>query len=187
MEARTPSQKCLQTWHVERHDNPWAGLTGDAAAEEATFTVRKQASKPDAPNMLKQPGKVPAGDFVLYRSEKGHAVFVNPAYFSDLNRVDVTARSLRNEGKIGKVTAKALKLWSPTEILGLLIELQIVITYAHIEADICLMRAEEKDGTFRAELSGEHVYYTNSRNVSKFQFVLELNKRTGELQVKSVD
>lgn len=176
-------KNCLATWHIERHANPWSGLTGDAAAEEATFTVRTQSTKSDAPNVLKQPAVVQAGDFILYRAEKGRAVFVNPAYFGELNRVEVTGRALRNDGKIGKATAKALRQWSPIEILGLLIELQVIITYAHIESNICLVRAEENDGIFKAELSGEHVYYTNSRNVSKFSFVFELNRRTGEMRV----
>jgi len=183
MEAKSPQTNCLATWHIERRANPWSGLTGDAAAEEATFTVRTQSTKPDAPNVLKQPAVVQAGDFVLHRAEKGRAVFVNPAYFGELNRVEVTGRALRNDGKIGKATAKALRQWSPIEILGLLIELQVIITYAHIESNICLVRAEENDGIFKAELSGEHVYYTNSRNVSKFSFVFELNRKTGEMRV----
>lgn len=137
MEAKTPPKKCLQTWHVQRHDNRWAGLTGDAAAEEATYTVRTLPENSGAPNLIQQPGSAPAGNFILYRAEKGHAVFVNPAYFGELHRVDVTGRALRNEGKIGKATAKALKQWSPIEILGLLIELQVIITYAHIEANVC--------------------------------------------------
>lgn len=47
-----------------------------------------------------------------------------------------------------------------------------------------LVSAAEKDGTFKAELSGEHVYYTNSRNISAFRFDFELNKKTGVMQVK---
>ncbi len=184
MEAKTPPQKCLQTWHVERHSNPWSGLTGDATAEEATHIVRTLTTKPGAPNIIQQPASLSAGDFILYRAEKDRAVFVNPIYFSELNRVDVTGRALHNDGKIGKATAKALRQWSPIEILGLLIELQVIITYAHIESNICLLRAEERGDVFKAELSGEHVYFTSRRNVSRFRFFFELDKKTGEMQVQ---
>jgi len=175
---------CLKTWHIERHSNPWNGLTGDAAAEEATFTVRAVRQRPTAPNMLAQPGGIAANDFFLYRSEKDRAVVVNARYFGGLTRQDVTGRPLRNGGVIGVATPAALKRWQPTELLGLLLEQQIILTYAHIEATVCLVNVTETEGVYRAELTGEHVYYTNERNVSGLDFRFEINLRTGTMAVQ---
>ena len=175
---------CLKTWHIERHNNPWNGLTGDAATEEASFTVRAVKQRPAAPNMLAQPGGIAANDFFLYRSEKDRAVVVNARYFGDLTRQDVTGRPLRKGGVIGVATPAALKRWQPAELLGLLLEQQIILTYAHIEATVCLVSATENNGIYRAELTGEHVYYTNERNVSGFNFQFELDRSTSEVRVK---
>lgn len=175
---------CFKTWHIQRHSNPWNGLTGDAAAEEATFTVRAVKQRPAAPNMLAQPGGIAANDFFLYRSEKDRAVVVNARYFGDLTRQDVTGRPLRKGGVIGVATPAALKRWQPAELLGLLLEQQIILTYAHIEATVCLVDASETDGVYRAELTGEHVYYTNERNVSGLDFRFEINLRTGTVAVQ---
>ena len=175
---------CLKTWHIERHSNPWNGLTGDAAAEEATFTVRAVRQRPTAPNMLAQPGGIAANDFFLYRSEKDRAVVVNARYFGDLTRQDVTGKPLRKGGVIGVATPATLKRWQPAELLGLLLEQQIILTYAHIEATVCLVDASETDGVYRAELTGEHVYYTNERNVSGLDFRFEINLRTGTMAVQ---
>lgn len=174
---------CLKTWHIERHNNPWNGLTGDAAAEEATFTVRAVKQRPAAANTLTQPNGIGANDFFLYRSEKDRAVVVNARYFGDLKRQDVTGRPLRNGGVIGTATKIALNSFKPETTLGLLLELQIIITYAHIESTVCLVQDSEKDGIYQAQLTGEHVYFTNERNVSAFSFRFELNRRTGEMRI----
>jgi hypothetical protein len=175
---------CLRTWHIERHRNPWNGLTGDAAAEEATFTVRAVQTPPAGVNQLVQPAGLDANDFVLFRSDKMSAVVVNARYFSDLTRQDVTGRPLRHGGVIGYAKPAALKRWQAADLLGLLLEQQIILTYAHIEATVCLVTATEKDGVYRAEVTGEHVYFTNHRNVSKFSFQFEREKRTGELRIR---
>lgn len=175
--------ECKRTWHFERHNNPWNGLTSDAAAEEATYTVQAR-KKPTGSNRISQPQAVPSGDFVLFRAEKDKAVVVNARYFGNLTRQNVTGRPLRNNGVIGTATKTALSLFKPEEILGLLLDLQIIITYAHMESTVCLIQSSEKDEVYEAQLTGEHVYFTNARNVSTFSFRFELNRRTGQMRVE---
>jgi hypothetical protein len=181
---RMNTATCLKIWHIERHSNPWSGLTSDAAAEEATFTVRAVETRPAGVNRLSQPAGLDTNDFVLFRSDKSKAVVVNAHYFSDLTRQDVTGRPLRNGGLIGVAKPAALKRWQGAELLGLLLEQQIILTYAHIEATVCLVAATEKDGIYRAELTGEHVYFTNGRNVSGYKFTFELNAKSGEISLR---
>jgi hypothetical protein len=177
---------CLRTWHIERHTSPWKGLTGDAATEEATFTVRAVETPPAGVNQLAQPAGLDANDFVLFRSDKLSAVVVNARYFSDLTRQDVTGRPLRHGGVIGYAKPAALKRWQAADLLGLLLEQQIILTYAHLEATVCLVAATEKDGVYEAELTGEHIYYTSRRSVSSFRFRFVLERRTGKLRVESL-
>jgi len=184
--TRMKETSCLKTWHIERHANPWNGLTNDAAAEEATYTVRAVEKPPAGVNRLSQPAGIDANDFVLFRSEKSEAVVVNARYFSDLTRQDVTGRPLRHGGVLGVAKPAALKKWRGAELLGLLLEQQIILTYAHIGATVCLVSAAETDGVYQAELAGEHVYYTNKRNVSDFGFKFELNLSNGEMKVQPI-
>ncbi|AFM12352.1 hypothetical protein Turpa_1704 [Turneriella parva DSM 21527] len=181
---RMTTNSCLKTWHIERHTSPWSGLTGDAAAEEATFTVRAVRQRPADPNLIAQPSGIAANDFLLFRSEKTRAVVVNAQYFSDLTRQDATGKPLRNGGFIGAATPAALKRWQGAELLGLLLEQQIILTYAHLESKVCLVSATEEGGVYRAELTGEHVYYTNARNVSGFRFLFEADSQTGKMRVR---
>lgn len=183
---RMNTATCIKTWHIERHNNPWSGLTNDAAAEEATYTVRAVTDRPAGKNRLTQPPGIDANDFVLFRVDESKAVVVNARYFTDLTRQDVTGRPLRSGGLIGAAKPAALARWRPAELMGLLLEQQIILTYAHIEADVCLTRESSQNGLYSAIVTGDHTYYTNSRNVSSFKFEFSLNEQTGAMQVKAV-
>lgn len=182
---RMNTATCTKTWHIERHNNPWSGLTNDAATEEATYTVRAVTERPAGKNRLTQPPGIDANDFLLFRSGESNAVVVNARYFSNLTRQDVTGRPLRSGGLIGAAKPAALKRWQAAELLGLLLKQQIILTYAHIEADICLTGEQTQHALYSATLTGEHTYYTNSRNVSSFGFEFTLNEKTGEMRVKA--
>lgn len=175
---------CLESWHIERHDNPWSGLTSTAEAEARTFSIRSVAATGIAKNTIKRlAGIVPANEFILLRGPADSEVTVNAKYFGDLKRRDATRGTFTHDGLIGTATPYTLKIFKPRQILALLLQYQIILTYAHIEADICLIREQTQNGLYSASLTGEHTYYTNSRNVSSFGFEFTLNEKTGEMRV----
>lgn len=173
---------CLKTWHIERHDSPWAGIT----SAEALYTIRAVKKRPAGKNRIVQPAGLATGDFVLFRSERSDAVVVNARYFSDLARQDATGKALRDGGVLGFATPAALQLWSGQALLDFLLTQQVILTYVHIEAKICLLREKEEGNVYQAELSGEHAYYTSRRNVEQFAFLFELDKTTGKMRVMNI-
>jgi hypothetical protein len=175
---------CIESWHVERDDNPWSGLTSTAEAETRTYRVRSTAVKSDEKNLIKPiKGLVPANEIILLRAPDSVEVTVNKKYFGDLTRQDATRAAFTQGGLIGTATPHSLKIFTPRQILALLLQYQVILTYAHIEADICLTREQTQNGLYSAALTGEHTYYTNSRNVSSFGFEFTLNEKTGEMRV----
>jgi len=187
MKTKSPEEKptCIESWHVERHDNPWSGLTSTAEAEARTYRIRSVVMKGEEKNLIKPlAGIVPASDYILLRTPNAVEVTVNKKYFGDLSRQDATRGSFTQGGLIGTATPHTLNVFRPRQILALLLQYQIILTYAHIEADICLVRDQTQNGLYSASLTGEHTYYTNSRNVSSFNFEFTLNEKTGEMRVR---
>lgn len=175
---------CIESWHVERHDNPWSGLTSTAEAEARANHIRSLAVKVGEKNLIRPiAGLAPTNEIILLRAPDAIEVAVNKKYFSDLTRQDVTRGLFRQAGLIGTATPLALKAFTPRQILTLLLQYQIIMTYAHIEADLCLISEQAQNGQYSATLTGEHTYYTNSRNVSSFAFDFTLNDKTGEMRV----
>ena len=128
-------------------------------------------------------GLVPANEIILLRAPDSVEVTVNKKYFGDLTRQDATRGAFTQGGLIGNATPHSLKIFTSRQILALLLQYQVILTYAHIEADICLIREQTQNGLYSAALTGEHTYYTNSRNVSSFGFEFTLNEKTGEMRV----
>ncbi len=175
---------CIESWHVERDDNPWSGLTSTAEAEARTYRVRSAAVNGDEKNLIKAiEALVPANEIILLRTPNAVEVTINKKYFGDLTRQDATRGTFTEGGLIGTATPHTLKIFTPRQILALLLQYQVILTYAHIEADICLIREQTQNGLYSAALTGEHTFYTNSRNVSSFGFEFVLNEKTGEMRV----
>jgi hypothetical protein len=175
---------CIESWHVERDDNPWSGLTSTAEAEVRTYRVRSAALNGAEKNLIKAiEGLVPANEIILLRAPDSVEVTVNKKYFGDLTRQDATRGAFTQGGLIGNATPHSLKIFTSRQILALLLQYQVILTYAHIEADICLIREQTQNGLYSAALTGEHTFYTNSRNVSSFGFEFVLNEKTGEMRV----
>ncbi|PRP92831.1 hypothetical protein ENSA5_47440 [Enhygromyxa salina] len=69
-------------------------------------------------------------------------------------------------GLLGKIGGR--------ELARFMIEAGVIQTYWHIGASLCLRGESETAGTYRAEFSGEHEYFTNEKNRGGFGFVFEL-------------
>jgi len=59
-------------------------------------------------------------------------------------------------------------------LVRVLMEAGIIRTYAHIESKVVLEREVLGDGTWEGWYSGEHVYFTNSRNTGTYRIVMRV-------------
>lgn len=95
---------------------------------------------------------------------------------------DVTGTA--NE-KIGAVTQALMDEWGGRKIATFLLESQIVNTYWHIGSELCLYNETNEGMWYEAYFKGTHTYYTNEANSDPLDFVVRIDKRTGEVFIES--
>jgi hypothetical protein len=180
--------KCLQTWQFDHANYPWHGMTDNAAAEEKTYFVRA-ASKDNSPanSILPVKGILKSNDYVLMRVGDTPEVTVNAKYFSDLMRVDATRSDAHMRHSIGRITPAGLNAFAPRQLLTLLMHYHIIQTLIHTDSEVCLVKEQATDGIWRAEIIGEHHFYTNEKNTAGFRFIFLLNQKTGEMSIEGRD
>lgn len=187
MEAKTPESvrvqpKCLATWQVDRGENPWWGLTSSAEAETRANTVAATRIGNRQANEIRiLPGLEKWGE-VLLRSPKGTSVQVNSQWFGNLTRYDVT-RELAKRADVGIATPFTLSRFSPAEIAEVLVRYQLLRTYVHLEATVCLENVTRRGDTTDLQISGSHIYYTSKKHKQGFAFVLRINHESGMINV----
>ena len=179
---------CIKTWHIERHSNPWKGLTNSAADEERSELIHTTTNGATAQNLIKPIAEMRGSDgYIFMRLPADKSVTVNAKWFSDLVRQDATGRPLINSGKIGSATATALKRFQPVELLSLLLQYQVILTYAHIESELCLVSAKTDGSRWIAHVTGRHTYYTSKRHDAALAFHFVLDTKTGEMSVAMLE
>ncbi len=88
---------------------------------------------------------------------------------SGLQVVDVTRLRAGERAIVGKWRKGA-----GAEVAKLLLRAEVIRTYWHIESKICLEAESTKDGVWEGRYSGEHIYFTNERNVGRFAFSVRM-------------
>lgn len=88
-------------------------------------------------------------------------VQANADLFRELWRLDATraaaAQTVAQLVDPGLLSQPALR----RPFMAWLLESQIVLSYAHIEANLCLVSEETRDGAYRTDWKGHHIYFTN--------------------------
>ncbi len=112
--------------------------------------------------------------------DKNKKVVVNNKYFSELTLRDATDVDERQ--MIGSYVDTSTT-YTPREIITFLLKSQIVGTYWHLHADLCLTQEDEDDVMYRAHFTGSHEYCTNECISEDYEFAIELNKQTGQLSL----
>ncbi len=124
-----------------------------------------------------------AGKPVAWVDNTGKQIIVDKNYFSDLKLIDVTKFPLDESDVVGKVDTTILTGRTPREIAGFLIDSQILNTYWHIGADICLREEQDFGSHYIAHFDASHVYFTNERNVENYTFGVQIDKMTGTIAI----
>lgn len=183
--ATVVEKKCLATYHIERGGNPWSGMTSSAAEEAASMSIR--AAVADEPG-LEAIGGLDAyridGAPPLLRSKAAKSVVVNKRYFSALARADATRIRPGAVLQIGRFLDTSFRAMTPGKLVSFLLESQIIITYWHIEAQLCLEKESDTAAAYAAWFTGQHVYFTNERNVDPLRFVVRIDRKNGAMTVE---
>lgn len=177
-----------QTWHCYRYENPWSGLTDSAEAEARTNHIRALQLPASPFNRIKPlEGVMAANDYILMRLPESREVTVNATYFSALERVDATRSLGVTPRRIGRALPAALAKFSPVQILSILLQYQVIQTYIHVESTVYLVKESKSENQWVAELRGQHIYFTNEKNVNDFAFRFILDLKGGEMRVSASD
>ncbi|MBL8020845.1 MAG: hypothetical protein JNM27_14335 [Leptospirales bacterium] len=169
-------------YKIDRHDNPWQGMTDTAAQEERNRTIRAMALPGPGFKALTAPSLLFQGTPILYRNDKAKEVGVDQKAFSQLDRPDATRLNPGEQKRIG--AAQNLDLLNPSFLLPFLLSGQIVTTYWHTDAELRLNAEETHEGRVCYQFHGEHHYYTNQKNTRALRFAICTDTGTREIFIK---
>lgn len=88
-------------------------------------------------------------------------VVLDAAAFAPLRTVDATRAPPDEPRRVGRVMPRARAALGERGVIELLLRAEVIQTYWHLGADLCLGAETTTDGTYRARLHGVHQYATN--------------------------
>jgi len=175
------SDTCIKKYEISRGTSPWQGFTSNYAEEEESKKIKSVAMKNSEYKAVPGLEKYSRSDLVpVGRNEKLRRVGVEAELFSDLRRGDAT-RNSNGRFSIGTYKDTSFSFFKPAELAEFLIESQIINTFWHVEADICLVSEDDTAASYAAHYKGKHFYFTNSKNVEPLDFTVIIEKKSGNI------
>jgi hypothetical protein len=175
---------CLKTLHIDRSTNPWAGMTGSWEEEEINKNIKALSLTDNNFSFFANLDKYKIKDKNLIGKHKDKKIMaVEKDFFSDLSKVDAAIRDKNKTEIIGIFNLDFLKIIDNQNLVCFLIEAQIINTYIHVESNLCLYNEENDDTYYKSYFKGEHIYFTNKKNIGYLDFSVYINKKTGEISI----
>ena len=175
-------ETCQQKLLITRTDCPWVGMTDSYEKEQATKLVKAHAlGSTHTPFAALKAFDQP--DVLLAKDAHLKEVHISERYFSGLRRGDATRLGKGIEHQIGTFRDLSFKRLGPRQLVLFLLQAQIIETYWHLEAELCMVSEEDKPESYRAQFHGVHRYCTNSCEEDAFAFTVNINKKTGGLSL----
>ncbi len=171
------------TLNITRGDNPWNGMTSTHEQEEANKNIASADLRGLDADYFPYLKNYDIPDRLLVRMKSVPRVILNSLYFSDLLKADCTRREPGGTQIIGYFKDIGFKRLSPRQLTLFLIESQIIQTYWHVEAELKLISEDETGDHYSAQFKGQHVFFTNERNVSPLDFTVKIDKKSGEMTI----
>ena len=170
---------------VNSATNSWTGFTGSFEEEKAGFTVEATVLDPAWAKLDTLANYAIDGDPLISIDRKNRRVHLSAVHFSgSFERIDATRIAAAARKLCGYVKASSPLLKQPGNLVRFLLQSHLIRTYMHLESNLHLIReVHSEDGRFVSQWQGEHVYFTNERNVSSIQFSVILDARTGMIEV----
>lgn len=174
-------ENCREIIRISRSANPWKGMTNSYAQEQENKNIKASGiGKQDAPIPGLEKYMI-GGDQLMAIKSSHKKVVVNEKYFSDLKKADATNIDKGQYQKIGRYLDKSFTSMTPRKLASFLLDAQIITTYWHVESELCLGEEIENKQEYKARFTGRHIYYTNKREEQKLDFVIRIDRETGEL------
>ncbi len=174
---------CQPPLLIRRDSSPWRDFTGDYTQEQAGFHVKAVAKLEgfEVPPHL-QPGK-PGEPVLLAIDRRQQRVVINAKVFSDLDRPDATNLQAGQTRQIGYLKNPQLA-GGYAAAARFLVRAELVRSYAHLEASLCLSAEHDDARSYRATFSGTHRYCTNRCTDAPLHFTLRIDKQDGAIHVE---
>lgn len=115
-------------------------------------------------------------------------VVLDGAAFAPLRRADATSVDADAPQVVGRAVARAREELGDRTLLELLLRIEVITTYWHLGADVCLTAEQARGGAYRAELRGVHHALVPPRvfgprtSETRFAFAVEIDPE-GEITV----
>ena len=171
--------KCLQNYHTEKIY--WTGSNEytDMLHNQDAFLASDEVNLVyDNPNFYTK-----NQELLIWKSIESTWLVVNKKYFSDLQQIDLTRFS--NIQTVWTFKDLNFESLSPKQMFEFLINSQILGTFIHIEANICMLNETDSADLYEATFQAEHIYYTNDRNIDSYSFTFTIDKITWKITVSS--
>lgn len=173
---------CRRQYLIYRSDNPWGDYTQSYEQEQAGKQIAAVALADEYERIESLASYTIDGQALLADDRKNQRIVANQAFFSQIERPDVTALRAGEKFIVGKALDSRL-YEDPGFLVSFLIDSQLIQTYHHMEATLHLKHEENSAEAFSASFDGIHVYYTNEKNERSYRFKLCIDKKTGEISV----
>ena len=122
---------------------------------------------------------------LVWLSKEKDKAYVDKQYLSDLKVLDAT--NLREDSIIGTVKTPLLEAWEAKKIVRFLLDAEIIRTYIHLEANLCVTKETETDELYEVHFDAVHSYCTNECVEKPYSFSVQIDKSTGEVMVRNKD
>jgi hypothetical protein len=176
------NQSFPEEFSISREESPWLGMTSSFEEEEKGKHIRAMSIPTSEYVAITLPeALVFENRSLLYRSEEKREVVVDSSIFTNLERVDVTRLSKGESVQVGQIIDPSFN--KPNYLIPFLLKGQILITYWHTSANVTFKDSEKKGAIECFQFNGKHEYFTNEKNVSKYQFQICIDRDSGKIQV----
>ncbi len=144
--------------------------------------------KAESPNQDLEPveiefNKTDSGEesFLYYSKEKDD-FYLNSNYFGSIKRSGLIIEPL-SEFEVGEYKETDFNEFTPREVTRFLLKSNILSSYDHTHANLCLEEESDSDEEYRASYKATHYYYTNESNEETYKFEIALDKESGKIKL----
>lgn len=169
--ADTSPLSCSETWHI---DGQKAFTREMKLFDRSASFVIESLAPGNHPELIALDDFTVNGEPVMWLSPDYSNAFVNSSFFTDLQRVDLT--SLSGEIAVGKATPLLMESWTPREVIVFLLESEVLMSFLHLDADVCISDEGQDDHSLVFELRGTHRFCTNECQELSYALLLRIDE-----------
>jgi hypothetical protein len=177
-------ENCLDRIKISRNDDPWQDMPESSWQEEAKRNIAAVEINKGTYEVFPHLAAYQLNSEMLLGKDKvKKRVVINNRYFSTLEKADATRLPAGTVKSVGKYLDTSFLLLSPKQIVRFLLDAQIITTYWHLEAELCLTGEKDGKDAYVAAFTGVHRYCTNRCQADSLGFTVTIDRNTGNISV----